>query len=58
MLSHALYRIGRFAARRPWTVIGSWLVVTVVVLGASVGFGQELEDSSRSPASTPSRPPT
>ncbi len=49
MLSHTLYRIGLFAARRPWTVIGSWLVVTLVVVGASVGFGQELEDSFEVP---------
>ena len=26
-MSHALYRLGRFAARRPWRVIGAWLVV-------------------------------
>ena len=45
MLSHALYRWGRFAARRPWTVIGSWLIVSVLVVGASGAFGQRLEDS-------------
>ena len=26
-MSHALYRFGRFAARRPWVVIGTWLLV-------------------------------
>ena len=49
MLSHALYRLGRFAARRPWTVIGSWLVVSVLVIGASSAVGQELEDSFEVP---------
>ncbi len=44
-MSHALYRIGRFAARRPWLVIGTWLVAAFVVIGASASFGKELEDS-------------
>jgi putative drug exporter of the RND superfamily len=42
-MSHALYRLGRFAARRPWVVIGAWLVVSVVVIAASGAFGRELE---------------
>jgi len=37
--------MGRFAARRPWTVIGSWLVVSVLVIAASGAFGKPLEDS-------------
>ena len=49
MLSHALYRWGRFAARRPLAMIGSWLVVSVLVIGASGAFGQELEDSFEVP---------
>ena len=48
-MSHALYRLGRFAARRPWTVVGSWLVVSVLVLGASSAFGEKLEDSFGAP---------
>jgi RND superfamily putative drug exporter len=44
-MSRALYRIGRFAARRPWTVIGAWLVLSVIVVGASGAFGRDLEDS-------------
>ena len=43
MMSHALYRLGRFAARRPWAVIGAWLVVSVLVIAASGAFGRELE---------------
>ncbi len=48
-MSHALYRLGRFAARRPWTVIGTWVLVAVVVLGSSALFGRELEDSFEVP---------
>ena len=48
-MSHALYRLGRFAARRPWAVIASWLIVAVVVVGASAGFGRELEDAFEAP---------
>jgi RND superfamily putative drug exporter len=48
-MSHALYKLGRFAARRPWVVIGSWLVVAVMIIGASVTFGRELTDSFEVP---------
>ena len=44
-MSRVLYRVGRFAARRPWTVIGVWVVVAVLVVGASGAFGQKLQDS-------------
>lgn len=48
-MSHALYRLGRFAARRPWVVIGTWLAVAVIVIAASSAFGKELEDSFDAP---------
>ena len=48
-MSHLLYRLGRFSARRPWAVIGSWLVVSVLVIGASGAFGRDLEDSFEVP---------
>jgi RND superfamily putative drug exporter len=48
-MSHALYRLGRFAARRPWVVIGAWLVVAVLVIAASGAFGRDLEDSFEVP---------
>ena len=44
-----LYRLGRFSARRPWTVIGAWLVVSVLVIGAAGAVGRELEDSFEVP---------
>ena len=48
-MSHTLYRLGRFAARRPWRVIATWLIMAVVVIGASAGFGRRLEDSFEAP---------
>ena len=48
-MSHGLYRLGRFAARRPWAVLGSWLVMSVLVVGASSAFGEKLEDSFGAP---------
>jgi putative drug exporter of the RND superfamily len=49
MMSTPLYRLGHLAARRPWVVIGSWLVLTVVVVGASSAFGHRLKDSMQVP---------
>ncbi|MGC1207315.1 MAG: MMPL family transporter [Ornithinimicrobium sp.] len=48
-MSHRLYRLGRYAARRPWTVIGTWLLMALLVIGASTMFGSELEDSLEVP---------
>ena len=48
-MSLTLARLGRFAARRPWTVIGAWVVVAMVVLAASTAFGQDLEDPFEAP---------
>jgi putative drug exporter of the RND superfamily len=49
MMSQSLYRLGRLAARRPWLVVGSWLVLALVVVGASSTFGQRLKDSMQVP---------
>ena len=48
-MSTALYRLGRTAARRPWLVIGVWMIAAVTVIGASLTFGRELEDSFEVP---------
>ena len=48
-MSQSLYRLGRLAARRPWTAIGIWLLVSVLVIGAAGAFGQELDDSFEVP---------
>lgn len=44
-MSRLLYRLGRFAARHPWRVIGVWFVTAAVVILASSAFGRELDDS-------------
>ena len=48
-MSTALHRLGRFAARHPWRVIGAWLLVTLAVVGLSSSFGKDLEDSLTAP---------
>ena len=48
-MSHALYKLGRYAARRPWRVIGLWLVVALIIIGTSATFGRELSDSFEVP---------
>lgn len=37
--------MGRFAARKPWVVIGLWLFCSVIVITTSGIFGRELDDS-------------
>jgi RND superfamily putative drug exporter len=49
MMSQCLHRLGRLSASRPWVVIGSWLVLAVVVVGASSTFGHRLKDSLQVP---------
>jgi RND superfamily putative drug exporter len=48
-MSHLLYRLGRFAARRPLVAIGAWLVVAVAVVVTSATVGRTLEDSTEVP---------
>ena len=48
-MSNGLYRLGRFAARRPWVVLGSWLLMAMLVVGASSAFGEKLDDSFGAP---------
>ncbi|WP_332642519.1 MMPL family transporter [Aeromicrobium sp.] len=48
-MSDLLYRLGRSAATRPWTAIGVWVVLALVVLASSAAFGRELEESFEAP---------
>jgi RND superfamily putative drug exporter len=48
-MSNALDRLGRYAARRPWTAIGAWLVVAALVIAAAGAFGRDLDDSFAAP---------
>jgi len=40
-----LYRLGKYAASNPWHVLGAWVITAVVIVGLSVGFGKDFEDS-------------
>jgi RND superfamily putative drug exporter len=40
-----LYRLGRFAFRRAWFVIGAWLLILVAFLGGGIGLGGQLQES-------------
>src|SRR4051812_5693964 len=49
MLPKALNRLGGSSARRPWRVIGAWLLLTALAVMAAGAFGGKLEDSFRVP---------
>lgn len=40
-----LYRLGRFAYRRPWRVMGVWLLLIVGVLGGGIALGGQTQES-------------
>ncbi|MET1020241.1 MAG: MMPL family transporter, partial [Microterricola sp.] len=40
-----LYRIGRFAYRRAWQVIGAWILVLAAILGGGLALGGQFEES-------------
>lgn len=40
-----LYRIGRFAYRRAWRVIGAWILVLAAILGGGLALGGQFEES-------------
>ncbi len=48
-MASTLFRIGSFSAKRPWVVIGVWLLISIGVVGASTAFGRELEDTFSAP---------
>ena len=48
-MSRLLYRWGRYAARRPWTVIVVWLVLSVGVVVGSATVGRTMKDSFEVP---------
>ncbi len=48
-MSQLLYRWGRWSASRPWIALGAWLLVSVLVVAASAGFGKQLDDSMAAP---------
>jgi RND superfamily putative drug exporter len=48
-MSVVLERLGRFAARRPWLLIGSWVAVAIIVVTSAAAFGRELDDPFEAP---------
>ena len=48
-MSQLLYRWGRWSATFPWFAIGAWVLVSVLVVAASAGFGKQLDDSMAAP---------
>lgn len=40
-----LYRIGHFAYRRAWRVIGAWVLVLAAILGGGLALGGQFEES-------------
>ncbi|MDZ5661526.1 MMPL family transporter [Nocardioides sp. S-58] len=44
-MAELLYRIGRFAARRHWTVVGAWLAVLAVTATTYVAFAGTLSSN-------------
>src|SRR3954454_2595112 len=48
-MSQLLYRWGRWSATRPWSAIGAWVLLSVLVFAASAGFGKQLDDSLAAP---------
>src|SRR4051812_49658760 len=48
-MSRLLYRWGRWSANRPWFAVGAWVLLSVLVVAASAGFGKQLDDSMAAP---------
>ena len=40
MMSQSLYRLGHLSARRPWVVIGTWLILAVNCQNGSSSSGR------------------
>ena len=54
-MAELLYRIGRFSARRAWAVIGTWLVLLGLGVGAFLAFGGTLVNTVNIPGTETGR---
>ncbi len=54
-MSHFLYRIGNFAGRHPWRVVGAWVVIAISVFMLNSSQGGEYDESFRLPGSDSQR---
>ena len=50
-MSHALYRIGHFAGRHPWKVIGAWVVIAVSIFMLNSAAGGSYDETFSLPGS-------
>lgn len=50
-MRNVLYSYGRLAARRPWRLLGAWLLVAAVVVGAWTVAGTAIDDGVTIPGS-------
>jgi putative drug exporter of the RND superfamily len=50
-MSHVLYRIGHFAGRHPWRVIGAWVVVAVSIFMLNATTGGAYDETFSLPGS-------
>src|SRR5436190_5897980 len=50
-MSHVLYRIGHFAGRHPWRVIGAWVVVAVSIVMLNAAGGGAYDEKFSLPGS-------
>src|SRR5688500_11238536 len=54
-MSTLLFRTGAFAARRPWRVIGAWIVATVAAVVLAAASGGHLQDDYTMPGTDSQR---
>jgi RND superfamily putative drug exporter len=54
-LTFALYRLGRWCARRPWRVIGLWVIATAAAFGAAAQWGAASGESIEIPGTESQR---
>ncbi|MFJ5531841.1 MMPL family transporter [Streptomyces sp. NPDC093261] len=47
-----MHRLGRWCARRPWGVLGTWLLVTLAALGADRAWGGSYDDDFSLPGTS------
>jgi putative drug exporter of the RND superfamily len=50
-MSHVLYRIGHYAGRHPWRVIGAWVVVAVSIFMLNASGGGQYDETFSLPGS-------
>ncbi|GAA1054949.1 hypothetical protein GCM10017608_18010 [Agromyces luteolus] len=54
-MAELLYRLGRFSARRSWTVVVGWVVALAMAVGAFLAFGGTLTSSMSIPGTETER---